>query len=194
MGVECSFVVIGGSMGALKALMGIMGSMCGSIDFAMAAVLHRYPESNTDISDLLIPIFSKVMEVDDKQNIECGYLYICPADYHLYVEHDQYFSLSKDAKVNYSRPSIDLLFESAARVYGEHLTAILLTGGNADGAKGLGAVHRHGGVVIVQNPEHADAVAMPQAGLLEVPAALVLELEDIGQYLRDLTQTGGLQQ
>ena len=107
----------------------------------------------------------QVKEAEDKETLDPGTAYLAPAGYHLLIEPDKSFSLSVDDKVNFSRPSIDLLFESAADAFGEALIGVVLTGANADGAQGLKAVKRRGGIAIVQNPRTAEASFMPRAAL-----------------------------
>lgn len=127
-----------------------------------------------------------VEEAEDKQSLEAGTIYFAPPDYHLLVETDRNLSLSSDEPVLFSRPSIDILFESAADAFGPDLIAIVLTGANRDGADGLAAVHNAGGTVIVQNPEGAHARAMPEAAIQSCPSALVLSLDAIAEYLKEV--------
>jgi two-component system chemotaxis response regulator CheB len=110
---------------------------------------------------------------------------VAPADYHLLVEDDR-FALSVDARVQFARPSIDVLFESVAEGYRDRAIGIVLTGANADGAEGLAAIKRNGGVVIVQDPETATRKAMPEAALAAAVADAVLPLEAIGPFLLGL--------
>jgi two-component system chemotaxis response regulator CheB len=130
-----------------------------------------------------------VKEADEKENIQGGYVYFAPPNYHLLVENNKTFSLSTDEKVNYSRPSIDVLFESAAHVYGPRLAAIILTGANNDGAEGLRLIKEKGGLVIVQDPQSADSSYMPGAALQVVEPDFVLGLPEIGRWLVESAQT-----
>jgi two-component system chemotaxis response regulator CheB len=127
-----------------------------------------------------------VREAEDKEPITGGTAYFAPPDYHLLVEFGKSLSLSNDEPVLYSRPSVDVLFESAADAYGPGLIAIVLTGANQDGAKGLAAVAAAGGTALVQCPAEAYASAMPEAAIAECPEARVLSLKQIAEYLQDI--------
>jgi two-component system chemotaxis response regulator CheB len=128
----------------------------------------------------------KVVEAEDKQAIEAGTVYVAPPGYHLLVEKDRSLSLSNEEEVHYSRPSIDVLFESAADAYGDKLVGIVLTGANDDGAAGLRAVVEAGGTAIVQQPALAYSPVMPQAALRACPAAQVMSLDMIATWLTSL--------
>ena len=150
-------------------------------------VLHRHPEGKERAeTQLNSSCLLNVKQAEDKEAVEAGTVYLAPPAYHLLIEDDETFSLSIDEKVNYSRPSIDVLFESAADVYGETLVAILLTGANRDGADGLRSVKEAGGVTIVQDPEDAEAAAMPQAALRLMQPEKVMSLSEIGCYLKEM--------
>jgi two-component system chemotaxis response regulator CheB len=127
-----------------------------------------------------------VCEAEDKEPIEPGVVYFAPPDYHLLVEQDKRLSLSGDEQVLFSRPSIDVLFESAADAYGGGLIGVVLTGANSDGANGLKAVVEAGGVAVVQSPGSAFAVAMPEAAVATCPDARVLPVNEIAAYLREV--------
>jgi two-component system chemotaxis response regulator CheB len=146
-----------------------------------------------DRPSLLVQIFASrcrrpVREPSDKEPIEPGVVYVAPPDYHMLVDVGPQVSLSADDLVHYSRPSIDVLFESAADFYGERLLGIILTGANEDGANGLAAVHRAGGITVVQQPEGALAPYMLVSALKRVPADKVLSLADIGTLLHGLSE------
>jgi two-component system, chemotaxis family, protein-glutamate methylesterase/glutaminase len=128
----------------------------------------------------------RVREAEDKEPIESGVAYFAPPDYHLLVEQDKRLSLSDDEPVLFSRPSIDVLFESAADAYGGGLIGVVLTGANSDGANGLKAVVEAGGVAVVQSPGSAYAVAMPEAAIAACPDARVLPVNEIAAYLREV--------
>ena len=123
---------------------------------------------------------------EDKESIEPGVTYFAPPDYHLLVETDQRLSLSGDEPVLYTRPSIDVLFESAADAYSRGLIGVVLTGADRDGAGGLKAVVEAGGVAIVQSPKGAYAAAMPEAAIAACPEARILPLSEIALYLREI--------
>src|SRR5262249_34229216 len=128
----------------------------------------------------------EVVEAEDKQPIRGGTVYFAPPDYHLLVEMKKSLSLSTDEPVLYCRPSVDVLFETAADAYGPDLIAVVLTGANEDGAKGMKAVVASGGTAIIQDPEGAFASAMPEAAIAACPTATVLSLEGIAQCLQAL--------
>jgi two-component system chemotaxis response regulator CheB len=127
-----------------------------------------------------------VYEAEDKEAICRGTAYIAPPDYHLLIESDKWLALSSDHPVLFSRPSIDVLFESAADAYGSALIGIILTGANADGAKGLSAVAAAGGTTIVQNPKSAFASVMPESALERTRNAQVMTLDEIAAYLLEV--------
>lgn len=124
-----------------------------------------------------------VMEAEEKCAIAAGNIYFAPADYHLLVEEDKTVSLTVDERVNFSRPSIDVLFESASEVYAAGLIGILLTGANNDGAAGLRTIQKNGGLAIVQNPQEAEFPAMPQSALDIMEADFAGTLEEIASYV-----------
>lgn len=168
----------------MKALTTLMPYFPENYQRPVIVVLHLHPlqdhyfvEHYRTLSKL------KVKEADEKEVIQAGYIYFAPPNYHLLVEQDKTFSFSVDEKVNYSRPSIDVLFESAANAYGTHLTGILLTGANNDGAAGLQYIKEKGGTVIVQDPNSAESPYMPSAALQVVKPDFVLDLEGIGRWL-----------
>jgi len=131
-----------------------------------------------------------VVEAEDKQRIEPGTIYFAPANYHLLVERQKSLALSVEAKVNFSRPSIDVLFETAAEAYCHHLVGVVLTGANGDGAAGLARVREMGGLTVVQAPETAEAPAMPLAAIESTQVDHVLGLAEIGPFLGALSGEG----
>jgi two-component system chemotaxis response regulator CheB len=124
-----------------------------------------------------------VKEADEKEPVLPGVAYVAPPDYHLLVEQDFTLSLSVEEKVNYSRPSIDVLFETAADAYGPHLMGVVLTGANADGSNGLAYIKQKGGYAVVQKPEDAESPAMPRAAIEKASPDLVLSLPEIISFL-----------
>src|SRR6185436_9118720 len=127
----------------------------------------------------------RVVDADDSQPIQPGHIYLAPADYHLLVERGR-FSLSVDAAVAYSRPSIDVLFESAADAYRDGLIGVILTGNNDDGTRGAQRIKRHGGLVIAQDPKTAEAPIMPSAAIEAKAVDRILQLDRIGTFLAEL--------
>ncbi|MFH1489659.1 MAG: chemotaxis protein CheB, partial [Pseudomonadota bacterium] len=129
----------------------------------------------------------KVKQADEKEDILSGVIYLAPPGYHLMVEEDRTFSLSVDEPVNFARPSIDVLFETAAEVYGEKLVGVVLTGASADGSHGLKRVKESGGLAVVQDPETAEVGIMPRAAVDASEVDYILPLEEIGPFLNKLT-------
>jgi two-component system chemotaxis response regulator CheB len=180
-------VVIGASAGAVQALQVVLPALPADYALPVLVVVHVPP----DRSNVLLPLFQAkcritVKEAEDKEAMVGGVIYFAPSDYHLLVESDGSAALSWDEPVNYSRPSIDVLFESAADTYGAGLVGVILTGANHDGAAGLKAVMEAGGVTIVEDPANAHASAMPQAALEACPAAATMSLDAIASYLSNL--------
>lgn len=184
-------VVIGASAGALEALSTILPFLPADYALPVMIVVHVPPDKPSLLAELFqAKCAVEVREAEDKEPIIDGTAYFAPPDYHLLVEADRTLSLSNDEPVFYSRPSIDVLFESAADAYGPNLIAVVLTGANQDGAKGLRAVTEAGGVAIVQNPKGAYASAMCEAAIAECPEADILSLEQIAIFLRDIEKAG----
>jgi two-component system, chemotaxis family, protein-glutamate methylesterase/glutaminase len=187
MGTPAEAVVIGASAGALEALSVILPSLPADFGLPVFIVVHVPPDKTSILAELFqAKCRVKVREAEDKEPVSSGTAYFAPPDYHLLVEMDKSLSLSNDEPVLWSRPSLDVLFESAADAYGPGLIAIVLTGANQDGAKGLKAVGEAGGIAIVQRPEGAYASAMPEAAIAECPSARVMSLEEIAAWLLDV--------
>lgn len=180
-------VVIGASAGALDALSAILPALPREFRMPILVVVHVPADKRSVIPDLFrAKCRLSVQEAEDKEPIIGGMAYFAPPDYHLLVEVDKRISLSSDEPVLFSRPSIDVLFESAADAYGPALIAVILTGANHDGAKGLQAVAEAGGIALVQDPSSATASAMPEAAIRMCPSARVMPLEAIAEYLKEV--------
>ncbi|HEX9107535.1 MAG TPA: chemotaxis protein CheB [Longimicrobiales bacterium] len=171
-------VAVGGSAGGLDAVRTILSALPRALAAALIVVQHRARASDTLAEVLQHGSALPVTEVEDKDPVEAAHVYIAPADYHLLVEPGQ-FALSTDEPVLFSRPSIDVLFESVADVYGPAVLGVVLTGANQDGSRGLRRIVQRGGAALVQSPESAEAPTMPRAALAAVPEARVLPLEEI---------------
>jgi two-component system, chemotaxis family, protein-glutamate methylesterase/glutaminase len=180
-------VVIGASWGGLRAVGELLDGLPERLELAFAVAQHRGPDARRGGLEELLQMHTpySVREVGDKDPIELGNVYVAPPDYHLLVERG-HFALSVDERVNYARPSIDVLFETASDVYRERLIGVVLTGANEDGAAGLALIKRRGGVAIVQDPSEAEAPAMPTAALAATAADAVLPLGEIGPFLHGL--------
>ena len=182
-------VVVGVSAGGLQALCTITGAL--SVDFTMAMVVvqHRSKDSYAlcDVLQECTPL--PIQEITDKEPIVGGNIFLAPPDYHVLVERG-YFSLSVDEPIRYSRPSIDLMFETAAEAYGPDAIGVVLTGANHDGAYGLRQIVDRGGAAIVQDPTAAEVSVMPRAALAAVPEATVAKVEEIAPLLLALQRAG----
>ncbi|MEK7949322.1 chemotaxis protein CheB [Luteolibacter soli] len=184
-----SAVVIGASVGAVQALSIILPRLPENYPLPVFVAVHVPPDKRSALADLFASRCAvTVKEAEDKEPVCPGTVYFAPADYHLLVEEDFTLSLSSDEPVLYSRPAIDVLFESAADAYGDSLTGIILTGASADGARGLQAVHAAGGFTMVQAPDTAEGSAMPLAALAACPEARAFTLEEISLVLLSTSQ------
>jgi two-component system, chemotaxis family, protein-glutamate methylesterase/glutaminase len=175
-------VVIGASAGGFDALCRIVSRLPADFSLPIAAVQHRAKESELLAKLIQDCTALPVVEVEDKQPIEPGTVYIAPPDYHLLVEEGA-FALSTEGLVGYSRPSIDVCFESAADVYGPGVIGVVLTGANADGARGLKRIVEGGGQAIVQDPSTAEVAVMPASAQKLVARARVMSLDEIAEHL-----------
>ena len=185
-GVGYDLVVVGTSWGGLAALRTLVAGLPDSFQMAVTLVQHRHKDSDHLLRTLLQERSSlQVCEVEDKMPLEHGHIYVAPPDYHTLVE-PGHFSLSTDAPVRYSRPSIDVTFSSAADSYAHRTIGIVLTGANADGADGLRRISARGGLALVQDPDDAESRPMPEAARRAVPRARVMSLEGIVDYLSTL--------
>jgi two-component system chemotaxis response regulator CheB len=179
-------VVVGTSWGGLAALRGLVETLPPEYDLPTAIVQHRHKDSDTLLARFLQEHTQlRVCEVEDKQPIEPGGLYIAPANYHMLVEKGC-FSLSTEAPVRYSRPSIDVAMTSAAVAYGHRAVGVILTGANADGADGLRRIADVGGMTVIQDPRSAEVKTMPLAAMRVVPTARVFPLQRIAPFLGEL--------
>ncbi len=177
-------VVIGASAGGVDALFRLFGGLPADFALPLVAVLHL-PESH---DSQLVDLFARrlaipVAEARDKAPLEPGTLYFAAAGYHLSIEQDRTFALSREAPRNFSRPSIDILFDSAADAYRDTLAGILLTGANQDGAQGLAHIQREGGLSIVQDPAEAAVATMPEAAIALHAPDYILSLREIHALL-----------
>jgi two-component system chemotaxis response regulator CheB len=180
-------VTVGASWGGLHAIETVLAALPDSFSTPIAIAQHRAIDAGSGALCRMLAVRSgaDVREAGDKDPIEGGRVYVAPPDYHLLVEADG-FALSTEGTVHHSRPSIDVLFDSAADVYGDRLIGVVLTGANADGAYGLARVKRRGGATIVQDPETAEKREMPDAAIATGCADYVLPLEEIAPKLTEL--------
>lgn len=177
-------IVIGTSAGGMDAIKSILIPLQKGFPAPIIIVQHLSPHSDGYMAKYLNELCKvNVKEADEKEKILPGNVYIAPANYHLLVEKDETLSLTVDPKVNYSRPSIDILFESAAEVYESELIGVILTGGNGDGSEGLKIIKEFGGLTIVQDPSTAEADFMPKAAIKSSEVDYILSLNKISNKL-----------
>jgi two-component system, chemotaxis family, protein-glutamate methylesterase/glutaminase len=177
-------IVIGTSSGGMNALKFIFSALPVDFSIPIIIVQHISPRSDNQWIKLLnnnSKLYLK--EADEKEKIEQGIVYIAPPNYHLMIERNKTFSLTIDERVNYSRPSIDVLFESAAEAYKNKLIGVILTGSNNDGTKGIKRIKENGGLTIAQDPETAESSYMPASAIAAIQPDYILSLEKITELL-----------
>ena len=180
-------VIVGGSAGSLEVLMKVLPQLTPMSKFALVFVLHRKSAEDSTLEELIsMKTVVPVRQVEDKTPLLPGFIYVAPSDYHLLFETHHQLSLDTSEKVNYSRPSIDVSFESAAEVYGPQLTGILLSGANSDGTNGLKVIKQQGGTVVIQDPATAEMPYMPRTALENVTPDFVLGVEELLQFINNI--------
>jgi len=182
-------IVIGGSAGSLQVILNFLAALPADFPLPVLIVLHRNGVFESNLEDL----FSSrtrltVKEVEEKELIVAGTIYVCPADYHVLLEKDHSFSLDFSERVHFSRPSIDVTFRSAADSFGEGLVALLLSGGNADGVEGLQYIKARGGVAVVQDPATAEVPYMPQQAVTRGEIDFIVPAIEIPAFLQGLAR------
>lgn len=187
---DIGIVVIGGSAGSIPVITDVLEALPKPFWGTVILVVHRLKNIPSELHKLFLSVDETliVCEPNDKDPVRSGYVYLAPQNYHLLIETDETFSLDYSEPVHYSRPSIDVTFESVARVYTNRVTGILLSGANRDGADGLGNILLLGGVGIIQEPTTADYPAMPLAAGEQNPRGLVLSPEQIKAYIQTIGQ------
>jgi len=185
--VKYKVIAIGGSAGSLDTILNIIANSFLNNNIFYIVVLHR----KSDNDSLLAGLFSsrtkfKVKEVEDKDSISPGYIYIAPPDYHLLVENENCFSLDSSEKIYFSRPSIDVTFESVAQVFGDAVIGVLLSGANADGAQGLSIIKQTGGFTIVQDPKSAEVDFMPRQAIEQLEPDAIVNAAQLPAFLNNL--------
>lgn len=182
-------VVIGASVGGVNALQQVLAPLPVDFPLPILVVQHRVPAPNDFLAfSLNESCRLTVKEADEKELVKPGYVYVAPANYHLLVERDKTLSLTVDARVCYSRPSIDVLFETAADAYLSGLIGIILTGANHDGAAGLKKIQEKGGLAIVQDPATAESGVMPRSAIQGANVDRILSLAEIASFLAQLSK------
>lgn len=181
-------VIIGGSAGSLEVLLQVLPNLSPMDSFALVIVLHRKSSEDMTLENLIaLKTTIPVREVEDKTPLLPGFLYIAPSDYHLLFEKNDLLSLDTSEKINHSRPSIDVSFESAADAFGTAVVAILLSGANADGTAGLIAIRDAGGTTVVQKPETAEMPYMPANAIAHLTPDYLLDVREIANFIEGLT-------
>ena len=182
-------IVIGVSSGGMNALKFIFSVLPAGFTAPIIIVQHVSARSDNEWIKLLNDKSNlTIKEADEKEKIEIGNVYIAPANYHLMIEKDKTFSLTIDERVNFARPSIDVLFESAAEAYKNKLIGVILTGSNNDGAKGIRRIKEYGGLAIIQDPKTAESATMPASAIAAIQPDYILSLEKIVKLLIKITQ------
>lgn len=187
-------VVVGASLGGLDAITALLQALPAGFALPIAIAQHR---SATPADGDLAAMWQhatplRVREAEDKEPIRPGHVYIAPADYHLMVETPDRFALSTEAPLHWARPSIDVLFESAAEAFGERTIGVILTGASSDGSTGLSLIRSYGGCALVQRPQSAECDVMPRAALAATPVNHVLDLQELGRVLGALGGISGV--
>lgn len=183
-----SIVVVGTSWGGLAALSTLLHGLPGDFNLPIVVVQHRGKDSERLLTELLQDTTElNVCEIEDKEPLTPGTVHLAPSNYHVLVE-EGYLSLNTDDLVRFSRPSIDVMFTSAADAYGARAIGIVLTGANEDGARGLAHIARRGGMALVQDPKTAEIPIMPLAAIKAVPGAQKLPLDAIAPKLVEVSQ------
>lgn len=181
---KCKAFIIGGSAGSLDVLLKVLPNVDVNISFPIIIIVHRKHGA-----DSLLPVLLStrtkliVKEVDEKEKIVAGTVYIAPSDYHLLIEQDETFSLDYSEKINYSRPAIDATFQTAAEVYQTELACLLLSGSNSDGVSGLKSVKAWGGMALIQDPASAQVAYMPEQAKLNVKIDHILSIEAMAEFI-----------
>ena len=180
-------IVMGASAGGLNAYSQLLPELSGALKQPIIIVQHLFDEAESYLPTHLSRLCHQdVIEPNDKELIRPGKIYVSPPGYHIALDDKKTISLAFDPRVNYSRPSIDVLFESASEHYREHLIAVIMTGANNDGAHGIAQVKRYGGTTIAEDPETAEAPVMPSAAIKTGAVDVILPLKKIASYLNDL--------
>lgn len=183
---HCRIVVIGASAGGVKALQDLLQWMPSNLNVAFVVVMHIGRMMNVDYPLIYGSVYEgTILEVNDKMPVQADHIYFAPAEYHVSIEKDCTLSLSQDEPVHFARPSIDVLFSSAAHSLGKNACGVLLTGGNQDGASGLNQISVAGGYTLVQDPKEAEYSLMPMSALELFRPNAILPLKEIAMKITD---------
>lgn len=180
-------IVIGGSAGSFQSILQIIESLPKNFPIPILITIHRLKQVRSGLIESIgNKPNAKIHEPFDKQIIEPNSIYFAPSNYHLLVESDKTISLSTEEAIEFSRPSIDYMFNSAAYVYKHELLAILLSGANKDGANGIETIKHYNGTIIIQNPKEAEVAIMPKAALEKVEANYIFTIQEIIEFINNL--------
>jgi len=182
---------MGASAGGVGALMRVLEALPADFPLPLAMVLHLRPDAGNFLADILnrrSPV--QVRQAEEKEHMRPGVAYLAPPNYHLLIEEDRSLALNVDERVNFARPAVDMLFDTAAYAFGRELVGVILTGANGDGAQGSKRIKANGGMLLVQDPLEAEASAMPEAALAATTPDRVLKLAEIGPLLVQLAGHG----
>ncbi|WP_276497486.1 chemotaxis protein CheB [Pontibacter litorisediminis] len=180
-------IVIGGSWGGIRASLSVLEQLPANYSIPIVLVLHRLRNQEGNLQELLDKkLRLKVVEVEEKEPLLPGHVYLAPANYHVLLEKDHTFSLDDSELENYSRPSIDVTFTSAADIFAENTVGVLLSGASRDGSSGLKYIFEKGGKALVQDPAEAEVATMPQAAIEVIPGCTILNVAHIKEFLLSL--------
>ncbi|MGN6567071.1 MAG: chemotaxis protein CheB [Flavipsychrobacter sp.] len=180
-------IIIGGSAGSLEVILNTIPNIKKEFSIPVVLVLHRMNSYDSTLVELLsTKTLLKVKEADDKEQMHAGVIYIAPADYHLLMEKDGSFALDYSEKVNFSRPSIDVSFASAADAFGSQVACLLLSGANADGVEGMQAIKNAGGLTLAQDPNTAEVAFMPAHAIQNIKVDRVLRINEMAPFINTL--------
>lgn len=180
-------IVMGGSWGGIQASLSVLKDLPASFSIPIILVLHRLRNLDGNLQELFEKRLAlKAVEIEEKEKLEPGHVYLAPANYHVLLEKDNTFSLDVSELENYSRPSIDVTFTSVADVFGENTIGVLLSGASKDGSSGLSYIFGKGGTAIVQDPEEAEVATMPLSAIDIIPDCSIMKLERIQSFLLSL--------
>lgn len=186
--ITCKLLVIGGSAGSLDVLIRVLPKLNTQLSFPIIIVVHRkYTEVSTLSNLLSAKTKLAIRDAEDKEPLMPGTIYLAPSDYHLLVEDNESLSLDYSEKINYSRPSIDVTFETAADVFKQHTVGVLLSGANMDGVNGLLYIKKLKGYAVVQDPNTAQSPFMPQQAIEEQAYDIILNIEELSSFINNLS-------
>ncbi|MGC4036628.1 MAG: chemotaxis protein CheB [Chitinophagaceae bacterium] len=187
MNAVTDIVLIGGSAGSTKVLLEVTKGLKPDLNLSIVLVVHKKSSSDFLLGNLIASrTMLTVKEAEEKEKLLPGIIYIAPADYHLLFEKDFTMSLDVSEKINFSRPSIDVSFMSAALAFGNRVAGILISGANADGTDGLKNIFENGGIVAVQDFNDAETPYMPQYATERIPGIVILKTDKIAEFINNL--------